>query len=141
MSVSPEVLAVVRQWIERAEHDLTNAEHTLTLMQNCPYDTACFHSQQCSEKYLKALLAFHRIDFPRTHDLTELFALIPAGARPAILTTELAELTPYAVEARYPGDWDPQTRADAARAIECALSIRAAVRTCLPAGVDNLGPA
>ena len=39
MSVPSEVLAVVRQWVEKAESDLTNAEHTLTLETGCPYDT------------------------------------------------------------------------------------------------------
>ena len=29
MNVPPEVLTILGQWIERAEHDLTNAEHTL----------------------------------------------------------------------------------------------------------------
>ena len=37
-----------------------------------PWDTVGFHAQQCSEKYLKALLLFHRINFPKIHDLTEL---------------------------------------------------------------------
>ncbi len=31
--------------------------------------TICFHAQQAVEKYLKAFLAFHDIDFPRTHDV------------------------------------------------------------------------
>ena len=56
MSASPEVAQVVRQWVERAEEDLVNAEHTLTLEENCPVGTVCFHAQQCAEKYLKALL-------------------------------------------------------------------------------------
>src|SRR5205807_2734981 len=110
MSVPPEVLLVLGQWIERAEHDLTNAEHTLTLQENCPYDTVCFHSQQCAEKYLKSLLVLQGIDFPRTHDLTELFDRIPADNRPNLVAAELLELTPYAVESRYPGTWDVPTR-------------------------------
>src|SRR5437763_6163391 len=39
----------------------------------------------------------------------------PPGARPGIVAAELLELTPYAVESRYPGAWDVQTRADARR--------------------------
>jgi len=33
---------------------------------------ACFHAQQCAEKYMKALLAFKEIRFPFTHDLNAL---------------------------------------------------------------------
>mgnify|MGYP000307964815 CR=1 FL=1 len=31
--------------------------------------TICFHAQQAVEKYLKAFLILHDIDFPRTHDV------------------------------------------------------------------------
>lgn len=31
-----ERVKVVRQWIERAEEDLRNAEYTLTLKEDCP---------------------------------------------------------------------------------------------------------
>ncbi len=36
-----------RGWVEKAEHDLRNAVHTLELGQDCPFDTVCFHAQQC----------------------------------------------------------------------------------------------
>ncbi|MFQ5846629.1 MAG: HEPN domain-containing protein [Candidatus Methylomirabilales bacterium] len=68
MSVSPETLRVVRQWVEKAEEDLTTAEHTLTLRARCPLGTVCFHAQQCAEKYLKGLLTLLAVPFPRTHE-------------------------------------------------------------------------
>ena len=48
MTVPPEILSLVRQWVEKAEEDLRTAEHTLTLENDCPYGTVCFHAQQCS---------------------------------------------------------------------------------------------
>lgn len=33
------------------------------------YDAVCFHSQQCVEKYLKALLQEYNIAFGKIHDL------------------------------------------------------------------------
>ncbi len=51
------ILAVVAEWVEKAEHDLTAASHTLKLGKQCPTDTVCFHAQQCVEKYFKAVLA------------------------------------------------------------------------------------
>jgi len=53
--------APARDWVRKAENDLLNAHNTLlTLGQNCPYDTVCFHGQQAVEKYIKALLS-HRL--------------------------------------------------------------------------------
>ncbi len=123
-------LDVVRQWVDMAEHDLTNARHTLTLEEDCPYDTVCFHAQQCAEKYLKALLTYRGIDPPRTHDITELEALLPAGDR--VLPPGLHLLNPYAVETRYPGPWEPLEREDAVRAVEIGLAVRGTVRSLLP---------
>ena len=125
--------AVVRQGIEKAEHDLRNAQHTLTLGEDCPFDTVCFHAQPCAEKYLKALLTLQKIDFPKTHDLTALLALLPQPARPSVELDEVAEINPYSVEARYPGDWEPLNRAEAVRALEIALKVRQGVRDLLPA--------
>jgi HEPN domain-containing protein len=77
MSGRHENSGTVRQWNEKAEHDIRNAEHTLTLKKNCPFDTVCFHAQQCAEKYLKALLVSRSIPFPKTHDLRILMQLVP----------------------------------------------------------------
>lgn len=44
MSEQPRVLMHVRQWVGKADHDLKNAEHTLTLQDDCPFDTVCFHA-------------------------------------------------------------------------------------------------
>jgi len=35
-------------------------------------DSACFHAQQCAEKYLKARLQEAGLAFPKTHDLLDL---------------------------------------------------------------------
>lgn len=40
------VHAVVREWVEKAEHDLKNAVHTLKLRPDCPTDTVCFHADK-----------------------------------------------------------------------------------------------
>jgi len=127
----PDPLRVARQWVEKAEHDLTTAQHTLQLKANCPFDTICFHAQQCVEKYLKALLSFHKIDFPKTHDVAELLALLPMDSRLGLRPEELAELNPYAVEGRYPGEADTEDRADAQSTIDLALKVRSAVRNAL----------
>lgn len=130
-----EVLKLVRQWVERAEEDLRNAEHTLTLEKGCPLGTVCFHAEQCVEKYLKALLVFQGIDFPKTHNIPELLALMPASVRPVLSSEEQEQLTDYATVTRYPGDWEPITREDAEKSVEVARKVREAVRKHLPDAV------
>lgn len=76
MSGQPELVAEVRRWVEKAEHDLRNAEYVLTLGEDCPTDTVCFHCQQCAEKYLKAILVSRGVAFPKTHDLVLLLNLL-----------------------------------------------------------------
>jgi HEPN domain-containing protein len=76
------IIAIVREWIFKAENDLTTAAHTLKLGRSAPVDTVCFHSQQCIEKYLKAVLVFRSISFPKTHDLGVVMALLPKALRP-----------------------------------------------------------
>ena len=46
MSERPETGPEVRRWVEKADHDFRNAEYVLTLKEDCPTDTVCFHSQQ-----------------------------------------------------------------------------------------------
>ena len=60
---------IVSEWVRKAENDLISAKHLLTLRENQPTDSICFHAQQCAEKYLKALLTFQGIDFTKTHDI------------------------------------------------------------------------
>lgn len=93
------------EWVEKAEGDYRTAEREAAVTEFANFDAVCFHAQQCAEKYLKALLVEHGVYFPRTHHLLSLLDLLPrlcAGAEK--IRTELANLSPYAVDVRYPGD-------------------------------------
>ncbi len=85
--------------------------------------TACFHSQQCAEKYLKALLLTRIPDFPKTHDLIHLNDLCRAnGILTEFSETLLGELSLHAVASRYPGE-EP-TLEEARQSIEIAKTVR-----------------
>jgi HEPN domain-containing protein len=96
-----ELLSVVRQWVQKVENDLKNAAYTLRMGKDCPTDTVCFHAQQCAEKYLKALLVLRGLEFPRTHDLSQLIALLPTQSRPTLTPEEQDRLTDYATVTCY----------------------------------------
>jgi len=132
MSASRKVVSVVRQWVIKAENDLRNAEHTLTLKENCPYDTVCFHAQQCVEKYLKGLLTFAGVDFPKIHDIGEIIRLVPTRFKIPIDPASQEKLTDFATVNRYPGEWEPVERTDAEAAVAKAREVRKSVREFLP---------
>ncbi|OIP64760.1 MAG: hypothetical protein COW52_05155 [Nitrospirae bacterium CG17_big_fil_post_rev_8_21_14_2_50_50_9] len=128
MSERPENSEEVARWIEKAENDFRNAEHTLTLEVDCPFDTVCFHAQQCAEKYLKALLVSLSVDFPKTHDLRLLMQRVAGKITLDIEISDVLVLNRYSIEARYPGDWEPIDRDEAEKAVAIARQIRKRVR-------------
>lgn len=125
------ITIVIGEWVVRAEHDLATALHTLTIRKDCPTDIVCFHAQQCVEKYLKALLVYHQVDFPKTHDIEKILSLMPAGVSVALSKVETDVLTQYATAGRYPG-WRTITLAEARHAAKVAQRVRRDVRKILP---------
>ena len=118
-----------RVWIEIAEEDLRTAESALH-RKNPMLRTACFHAQQCAEKYLKAALVAHRQSFQKTHDL---YALSELCAKAGILLEmdkdKLDLLSSHAALVRYPGL--PLEIQDAKDALATARIARKFVRTLL----------
>jgi HEPN domain-containing protein len=127
MSEPPERIEEVALWTQKAEHDFLAAEHMMELAKQGLTDIVCFHSQQCAEKYLKALLLYRGIAFPKTHDLRLLLDLIPTDTSLELQREEVIPLNRYAIEGRCPGDWEPITPAEAQRAFEMAQAVRQAV--------------
>ncbi len=126
------VTLVIRGWVNKAEGDLKNAGHCLKLGRECPTDTVGFHAQQCAEKYLKALLVFFKVEVPRTHDIERLVRLTPSGVLADWAVAEQRRLTVYAVEARYPGDYEPLSLVEARQAVRMARRVRSEIRKLLP---------
>ncbi len=109
-------------WVFYAEEDFAVAK--LMLRRQKPLLlSACFHSQQCAEKYLKALLVAKDVEFPKTHDIPMLDTLCN---RHGILTgfdkSTLARLSEHAVHTRYPGT--DLTPAEAKESLAIAKTIR-----------------
>jgi HEPN domain-containing protein len=123
---------LVREWVEKAENDLVAAVHTLTLRERCPSDMVCFHAQQCVEKYLKAYLVFASIDFPKTHDVERLVALLPRGVEVSLSAEQQRRLTEHATVLRYPGNYPPIVHAEARKTVALARRVRREVRAHLP---------
>ena len=92
-----------KEWTAKAEADFSTAARELKAVELPNFDAVCFHSQQCVEKLMKALLIHLGIVPPRTHDLTELARLLsPVCPQWSWPVPELRFLTRAAVDFRYP---------------------------------------
>lgn len=90
-------------WVDKAEEDYEMAISALRKKKPSVY-SACFHAQQCAEKYMKGMLVARDIDFPKTHDLIALNNLCErAGIYLGIDYKLLNDVSDHAVRARYPG--------------------------------------
>jgi len=111
----------VKEWLDKAEGDFHTALREMKAIESPNFDAVCFHAQQCAEKALKALLLHRGISFPRTHAIEVLLDLLKAQGTSAPQGVDDAfELSEYAVQTRYPGEWEPVTKEEARRAIEQA---------------------
>src|SRR5256885_12003433 len=95
---------LTREWVKKGEDDYHTLQRELRARKMPNLDGACFHAQQCVEKYLKARLQESGIDFPKTHDLARLLDLLqPIEPLWQPLRPTLDKLTALAVRIRYPG--------------------------------------
>jgi HEPN domain-containing protein len=94
------------------------------------HDQLCFHCQQSSEKYLKAILEELGHPIPHTHALGDLLALVlPSHTSLRPLQRGMNSLTRFAVGTRYPGD--NASKRQAAAALRWAERVRGACRPLL----------
>ena len=120
-----------REWVEKAEGDFNTLQREVRARKAPNYDAACFHAQQCAEKYLKAMLQEAGIEFGRTHNLSALLdTCLPVESTLERLRRELLVLNAYAVEFRYPGELASR---------DMAVEALAAVRRVREAGRKALG--
>ena len=114
------------RWLRFSAEDLDVAGLLLT-MHPLASRHVCWLSQQAAEKALKAALVLEGMEFPFTHDLDALRNRLPAGWSVRTAHTDLAELTQWAVETRYPGDWPEANESDALRAEREATAVHDSV--------------
>ena len=114
---------LVKQWIMKADHDLMAIENELN-SENPVTDIICFHAQQASEKYLKAFLIFHQINFPYTHDIGKLINICKEKHEDFLSLKPAIKLTDYAVELRYPDDFYIPTLEEAKYAYSLATKTK-----------------
>ena len=95
----------IENWLKKAESDLKIVDHELKLPEDeVVKDLVCFHCQQAVEKYLKAFLIFHEVEFPRTHNI-EFLLEQSAKIDRDFSGIDIDELSDFGVNIRYPDDY------------------------------------
>jgi HEPN domain-containing protein len=106
------------EWIERAKSSLELAQ--AKIVHHIYYEDLCYQSQQTVEKALKGLLIYYGVDPEFTHNIELLlkelkkFTEIPENIEDAV------RLTDYAVQTRYPGEYDEVTKEEYEKSIKIA---------------------
>jgi HEPN domain-containing protein len=105
-------------WIERAKGSLELAQ--AKIIRYIHYEDLCFQLQQAVEKALKGFLIYYGVEPEFTHNIEILlkelkkFTEIPENIK------EAAQLTNYAVQTRYPGEYDEITQEEYEKSLETA---------------------
>jgi HEPN domain-containing protein len=105
-------------WIERAKSSLELAG--TKIIRYIHYEDLCFQLQQAVEKALKGLSIYYGFEPEFTHNIEILlkelknFTEIPENIK------ETARLTNYAVQTRYPGEYDEITKEEYEKSVNIA---------------------
>jgi HEPN domain-containing protein len=128
-----EVRRLAAEWMRKAHLDLLAVERLRD--DGALRDIAVFHAQQAVEKYLKALLTWRQVEFPRTHEIRRLLELMrEVEAHVAESLQDARWLDPFGVEIRYPGDGPETLPGDEDRALELARAARERVESIIGTG-------
>lgn len=115
---------LIDEWVEKGDHDLGSAK---IIFLHIPeyFDTIAFHCQQAVEKYLKAVLILHNIEFQRTHNLIYLLDLLSEKVE---ITEKMYDdailLNGFSVQIRYPDNSIYLTKEELELAIEITDKFR-----------------
>ena len=113
----------LKTWLFRANEDIAVIEKLFESDPELYASTICFHAQQAVEKFLKAFLVFHNIDFPKTHDLD--YLLLECKKIDARnFDIDLGSLTDFGVSIRYPDDFYLPDKDETAQYRDIALKVK-----------------
>lgn len=94
----------LENWLFRAKEDIAVINSLFRTDPDFYASTICFHAQQAVEKFLKAFLVYHNVDFPRTHDVD--FLLMECKKIDSNdFEIDLGSLSDFGVNIRYPDDF------------------------------------
>jgi len=122
-------IEISRDWLKKADEDF---EFALTNLQEQKpfYAPICFHFHQAAEKYLKAFIIVHELEFRKIHDLPVLLKVCLLEDPSLEELREGCEyLNAFYVETRYPVHWPTNfSYEEAQRSFRFADRIRSLIK-------------
>jgi HEPN domain-containing protein len=130
---------LIQEWLDKADEDLAFARVNFSEGKNF-YAQICFHFQQSAEKYLKAFIVAHNLEFRKTHDLIALLnqclAVVPSLAE---LRDDLEYLNAFYIESRYPVHWPSNySHKETEKGLNAAIRIQSLIKSLIIPGSFNL---
>ncbi len=125
-------IKITREWIAKADDDFAFA--LANLEEGTPFlALICFHFHQSAEKYLKAYIVAHDLEFKKLHDLPALLKICMRYNSPLEkLNSDCEFLNAFYIETRYPVHWPTRfTKEEAAKAKRAAERIRQVITKAL----------
>ena len=92
---------ITQKWLAKATADFRYAIITLDIAEDFAEEIA-FHFQQAAEKFIKAAIIEADLPFEKTHDLLKLKDILASVIPLPVSDEDLAFLTDFSVEYRYP---------------------------------------
>jgi HEPN domain-containing protein len=108
-------------WLVRAESNLRLAKGGN--VKGVVYEDLCFEAQQAAEKAIKALLIHYGDEFPKVHSFSVLLERLQKYTVVPPCVEDVLELSDYAIQTRYPGDYYPVTEEEYRRAIGISQAV------------------
>lgn len=113
----------IDEWLKRARSSLARAKAG-KISKEILYEDLCYDAQQAVKKSLKALCIKNGIVFPKTHNIEYLLELLENNSKENYDEIKEAKiLTYYAIETRYPGDYEPVEDQEYLKAIDIAARV------------------
>jgi HEPN domain-containing protein len=107
-------------WLERAESSYELSKGNI--FRNIYFEDLCYQAQQAVEKAFKGLLIYYGVEPEFTHNIGILLNEIEKYTKIDDTIRESMKLTNFAVQTRYPGNYDDITKEEYKEAIKIAKS-------------------
>jgi HEPN domain-containing protein len=108
----------IKTWLARAKSNLSIAQRSD--IEGIFFEDLCFEAEQAAEKALKALLIYVSGEYLKVHSFSLLLSQLGVYLSIPEDIKESVELSDYAVQTRYPGDYYPVGEEEYHRAIDLA---------------------
>lgn len=121
--MTPDQIEYLKNWLFRANEDIAVIKYLSKSELESYQSTICMHAQQAVEKFLKAFLVYHNIDFPRTHDVDVLLKQCQKIDTKDFII-DLGSLAVFGLKLRYPDDFYIPDKNETIQNIATALKIK-----------------